>query len=143
MLTRRPSRERTGAVGTAGKKGESNRADWAWENSHWTKVRTKELRERGMRKEGCGCTGIISPGLEMIHLSLLPSAQRPRRCNDLCLPYAYPFFLPSPLPSLPPAQSQQGQRPGRAQMPLGPRLCPDRPLHVHNRGVLRRNLFLR
>lgn len=53
MLTRRPSRDRSGAGG-AGRKGESTRAaDWAWENSHWTKLRANKERDRDVPK--CRC----------------------------------------------------------------------------------------
>lgn len=49
MLTRRPSRDRSG--GAAGKRGESTRvADWAWENSHWTKLRANKERDRDVPK---------------------------------------------------------------------------------------------
>lgn len=52
MLTRRPSRDRSG--GAAGKRGEATRAaDWAWENSHWTKLRANKERDRDVPK--CRC----------------------------------------------------------------------------------------
>ena len=58
MLTRRPSRDRSG--GAAGKRGEATRAaDWAWENSHWTKLRANKERDRDVPKCRCVAFGLF------------------------------------------------------------------------------------
>jgi hypothetical protein len=104
MLARRPSRERTG--GTVGKKGDGNRSDWVWENSHWTKVR--HLGGRGGKLRASGRKGSSkedNPAVTSVHFSPPPPLPSSSTCPH--------HYLPSlPVPQRLPMTAESQQREG-------------------------------